>query len=67
MKKKIVVVVGAAIAMCCLWGVFAFLLDSWTERGTFRKVVGLLALAGWVAFTYNVVTLKYRWIRKWAE
>lgn len=67
MKKKIIVSLGALIGMSCLLGMLAFLLDSWETSSIFRKVIGIMALLGWVCITYSLVTLKYKWIRKLAE
>lgn len=67
MKKKIIVSLSALIGMSCLLGMLAFLLDSWETSSIFRKVIGIIALLGWVGITYSLVTLKYKWIRKLAE
>ena len=67
MRKKIIVSITALICMSCLLGMLDFLLDTWESRGLIRKILGLLALMGWVYITFNMITLKYKWIRKLAE
>lgn len=67
MKKKIIVSLAALIGMSCLLGMLAFLLESWETRSFLHKAVGIAALLGWVYITYNLATLKYKWIRKLAE
>ena len=67
MKKKIIVSIAALICMSCLLGMIDFLLDTWETRNLFRKILGLMALLGWGCITYNMITLKYKWIRKLAE
>ena len=67
MKKKIIVSISALICMSCLLGMIDFLLDTWETRNLFRKVLGGMALMGWVCITYNMITLKYKWLRKLAE
>lgn len=67
MKKKIIVIIAALIGMSCLIGMLDFLLDTWESRGWFSRFIGFLALNGWVYITYNMITLKYKWIRRLAE
>ena len=67
MKKRIIVSISALICMSCLLGMIDFLLDTWETRNLFRKVLGGMALMGWVCITYNMITLKYKWLRKLAE
>lgn len=66
-KKKIIIIIAAAVSMSCLLGMFNYLLDTWESDGWFRKVISFFALLGWVHITYNMITLKYKWIRKLAE
>lgn len=66
-KKKIIVIIAALISMSCLLGMLDFLLDTWESNGWYRRVISLLALLGWVHITYNMITLKYKWIRKLTE
>lgn len=67
MRKKIIVIAAALIGMSCLLGMLAFLLENWETRSFLRKAVGTAALLGWVHITYNLMTLKYKWIRKLTE
>lgn len=67
MKKKIIVIIAALIGMSCLLGMLDFLLDTWETNSWFRRVINFLALIGWGQITYNMITLKYKWIRKLAE
>ena len=63
MKKKILVSLSVTIVMSCLLGIASYLLDIWECH----KVVRWLILIGWVYITFNMITLKYKWIRKLAE
>ncbi|MBO5250614.1 MAG: hypothetical protein J6B31_01230 [Bacteroidaceae bacterium] len=63
MKKKIIISITAAIVMSCLLGIISYLVDTWECH----KVVRWIILVGWVYITYNMITLKYNWIRKLAE
>jgi len=67
MKKKIIVSIAAAIGMSCLLGMLNFLLDTWESNGWYRRIISFLALLGWAYITYNMITLKYKWLRKLAE
>lgn len=67
MKKKIIVIIMALVGMDCILGMLDFLLESWEESGWFRRFLSFLALLGWVHITYNMVTLKYRWLKKLTE
>lgn len=53
--------------MACILGMLDFLLESWEESGWFRRFLSFLALLGWVHITYNMVTLKYKWLKKLTE
>lgn len=63
MKKKIIISITAAIVMSFLLGVVNYLVDAWECH----EVVRWIILVGWVYITYNMITLKYNWIRKLAE
>lgn len=67
MKKKIIICLAALIGMSGLWGMFVSLLNTWETRSLIHKIIGLFALIGWGYITYNLITLKYKWIRKLAE
>ncbi|MBE6287034.1 MAG: hypothetical protein E7099_02425 [Mediterranea massiliensis] len=67
MKKKIIIIITALIGMSCILGMLDFLLDSWETRGWFRRIISFAALLGWVYITYNMITLKYKWIRRLAK
>ena len=67
MIKKTLYIIAALISMSCLLGMLDFLLDTWESNGWYRRVISLLALLGWVHITYNMITLKYKWIRKLTE
>lgn len=67
MKKRIIVIIAALIGMSCTLGMLDFLLDSWETRGWWYRIIGFIALLGWVHITYNMITLKYKWIRRLAE
>ena len=67
MKKKIIVIIMAIVGMACILGMLDFLLESWEESGWFRRFLSFLALLGWMHITYNMVTLKYKWLKKLTE
>ena len=67
MKKKIIVGFVALVGMSGLWGMFVFLFDTWETRSLIHKIIGFLAIIGWAYITYNMITLKYKWIRKLAK
>lgn len=67
MKKKVIISLAAIVCMSCLLGMLAILLDSWESRNWFRRAISIVALLGWGYITYNMITLKYKWIRKLAE
>ena len=67
MKKKIIICLATLIGMSGLWGMFVSLLNTWDTRSLIHKIIGLFALMGWGYITYNLITLKYKWIRKLAE
>lgn len=67
MKKKIFVIIAAVVSMSCLLGMFNCLLDTWESDGWTHRGICFGALLGWVHITYNMITLKYKWIRNLAE
>lgn len=67
MKKKIIVSIAALVCMSCILGCICILFDKWETDSSFEKLIRLLAILGWVYITYNMITLKYKWIRKLAE
>lgn len=64
MRKKFIIIIAALIGMSFTLGMLDFLLDSWESRGFISKIIGFLALFGWVYITYGMVTLKFKWIRR---
>lgn len=67
MKKKIVIASAAIVGMSGFLGMLDFLLDTFESSGWFARAIRFLALIGWGYITYNLVTLKYKWIKKLAE
>lgn len=41
-------------------------IDKWATSSFIRDVMRVVACMFWVYWTYNVVTLKYKWLRKLA-
>ena len=64
MRQKFIIIIAALVGMSCTLGMLDFLLDSWESRGLISKIIGFLALFGWVYITYGMVTLKFKWIRR---
>ena len=64
MRKKFIIIIAVLVGMSCTLGMLDFLLDSWESRGLISKIIGILALFGWVYITYGMVTLKFKWIRR---
>lgn len=64
MRKKFIIIIAVLVGMSCTLGMLDFLLDSWESRELISKIIGILALFGWVYITYGMVTLKFKWIRR---
>ena len=66
MRKAIVVsifgLIWVSLTLCFIW----ICVDEWATYTLFRKVMRVLGCIVWVFWTYNVVTLKYKWLRKLA-
>lgn len=67
MKKKIIVGITAGVIMSCLLGILAYFMDTWETDSSVHKLIRLIIILGWTYVTYNMITLKYKWIRKLAE
>lgn len=64
MKKKVVVIIAIIICMSAILSMLNLLFKSWESTGWLRNSMRIVALIGWVYITYNMITLKYNWIKK---
>ncbi len=40
------------------------LIDNWADSSLIDKAITTLAILGWVGISYDLFTLKYRWLRR---
>lgn len=63
-KRSLIVIAGGLICMSIVLYMVSEIIDSWETVPIVRKAVKLLALAGWCWITYNVITLKYKFLKQ---
>ncbi len=63
-KRSLIVIAGGLICMSIVLYMVSEIIDSWETVPFVRKAVKLLALAGWCWITYNVITLKYKFLKR---
>ncbi len=54
----------SVIGLFCLTVMVYGLTDSWADSSLSRKIITIIAILGWVDINYNLITLKYRWLRR---
>ncbi len=62
--RKIIYWFVVLLCAVAAFEVVATLIDNWDTISIVRKCVRIFACLGWVYITYNVVTLRYKWLRK---
>lgn len=64
MKKKIVFCICALIGISIILYMGIKMFKTWEETSIFGKTAKVFALLGWVYITHNMLTFKYKWIKR---
>ena len=64
MGKLVIRLCCSVIGLFCLAVMIYGLIDSWADSSLSHKIITIIAILGWVDINYNLVTLKYRWLRR---
>lgn len=64
MRKLVFRVCCTIIGLLCLAFMICLLIDNWADSSLIDKAITTLAILGWVGISYDLFTLKYRWLRR---
>jgi len=64
MKKEIVFCICALIGISIILYMDIEMFNTWEETSIFRKTAKVFALLGWVSITHDMLTFKYKWIKR---
>ena len=65
--KKIAAWICILFSMVAMLTMLYNVINFWTEASTLRNGMRVFALTGWVYITYNMLTFRYRWLRRWLK
>lgn len=63
-KRKVTVIAVGLICMSIILYMASEIINSWETTSAMRKIVKFFAMLGWCYITYNVITLKYKWLKR---
>ncbi|MGP1537662.1 hypothetical protein [Bacteroides heparinolyticus] len=64
MKKKIVFCVCALTGISIILYIGIEIFQTWEETPVFRNIARVFALLGWISITRDMLTFKYKWIKR---
>ena len=64
MSKFVIRLCCSIIGLFCLAVMIYGLIDSWADSSLMHKIITIIAILGWVAINYDLITLKYNWLRR---
>lgn len=64
MSRFIIRLCCTIIGLFCLTVMIYGLIDGWAESSLSHKIITILAILGWVDINYDIITLKYNWLRR---
>lgn len=67
MARKLIAWVCILVSMAGLLEMLHLVIEFWATSTAWRNALRVFALIGWVGITYNMLTFKYRWLRRLAN
>ena len=65
--KKIAAWICILLSMVAMLTMLSNVINFWTETSALRNGMRVVALTGWIYITYNMLTFRYRWLRRWLK
>lgn len=65
--KKIAAWICILFCMVAMLTMLYNVINFWTESSALRNGMRVFALTGWVYITYNMLTFRYSWLRRWLK
>ena len=65
--KKIAAWICILLSIVAMLTMLSNVINFWTETSALRNGMRVLALTGWIYITYNMLTFRYRWLRRWLK
>jgi len=62
-KKTIIITLTAIVGVLCAVCTFIVIYRSWETRSLCVKSLSILSIIGWGYIIYDIVTLKFKWIK----
>ena len=55
------------LSMVAMLTMLSNVINFWTETSALRNGMRVFALTAWIYITYNMLTFRYRWLRRWLK
>lgn len=67
MARKLIAWACILVSMACLLEMLHIVIEAWASSSAWRNTLRLFALMGWVGIVYQMLTFKYKWLRRLAN
>ena len=65
--KKFAAWICILLSMVAMLTMLSNVINFWTETSALRNGMRVFALTVWIYITYNMLTFRYRWLRRWLK
>ena len=65
--KKFAAWICILLSMAAMLTMLSNVINFWTETSALRNGMRVFALTAWIYITYNMLTFRYRWLRRWLK
>lgn len=65
--KKFAAWICILLSMVAMLTMLSNVINFWTETSALHNRMRVFALTGWIYITYNMLTFRYRWLRRWLK
>ncbi|MBQ5880520.1 MAG: hypothetical protein IIW61_02780 [Bacteroidaceae bacterium] len=65
--KKFAAWICILLSMVAMLTMLSNVINFWTETSALRNGMRVFALTGWIYIRYNMLTFRYRWLRRWLK